>query len=90
MVSVGFQYTLVSLDVNEVCFDEEQGIFKMREKPRKSQSVNEWCRCEKSGLMDTNVKCLSCGKVDGLAYFQLSDMRVFEIVSTTVHQLYLI
>ena len=47
MVLVGFQYELVSLDVNEVCFDEEQDIPNTREKLRKRQSITEWCRCGK-------------------------------------------
>ena len=37
----GFQYEPVSLDVNEICFEEEQDIPNMREKSRKSQSVTE-------------------------------------------------
>ena len=46
--------------------------------------------------MDTNVKFLSCGEVEVLGYFQLSDVRyvdrnvVTESVSTTVLQLCLI
>ena len=40
MALVGFYYEPVSLDVNEVCF-EEQDIPNTREKPRKSQSVTE-------------------------------------------------
>ena len=46
--------------------------------------------------MHTNVEHLSCGEVEALGYFQLSDMRyddrnvVTERVSTTVRQLYLI
>ena len=44
MALVGFRYELVSLDVNEVCFEEEQDISNTREKSRKSQSVTEWCR----------------------------------------------
>ena len=48
MALVGFQYELVSLHVNEVCFEEEQDIPNTREKSRKSQSVAEWCRCVKS------------------------------------------
>ena len=39
MASVGFQYELVSLDVNKVCFDEEQKISNTREKLRKRRSV---------------------------------------------------
>ena len=26
--------------------------------------------------MDTNVECLSCGEVEALGYFQLSDMMI--------------
>ena len=46
--------------------------------------------------MHTNVEYLSCGKVEALGYFQLSDMRyddrnvVIKRVSTTDLQLYLI
>ena len=46
--------------------------------------------------MHTNVEYLSCGEVEALGCFQLSDMRyddrnmVTERVSTTVLQLYLI
>ena len=47
MALVGFQYEPVSLDVNEVCFEEEQDIPNTREKSRKSQSVTEWYRCGK-------------------------------------------
>ena len=39
MALVGFQYESVSLDVNEVCSEEEQDIPNTREKSRKSQSV---------------------------------------------------
>ena len=44
MTLVGFQYEPVSLDVSEVCFEEEQDISNTREKSRKIQSVTEWCR----------------------------------------------
>ena len=44
MALVGFQYESVSLDVNEVCFEEKQDISNTHENSRKSQSVNEWCR----------------------------------------------
>ena len=47
MALVGLQYEPVSLNIKEVCFEEEQDIPNIREKPRKSQSVTEWCRCEK-------------------------------------------
>ena len=96
MALVGFQYEPVSLDVNKICIDEEQDIPNTREKSRKSQSVTEWCRRGKCGVMDTYVKCLSCCKVETLGYFQLSDMRhhdrnaVTKRVNTTVLQLYLI
>ena len=43
MALVGLQYEPVSLDVNEVCF-EEQDIPNISEKSRKSQSITEWCR----------------------------------------------
>ena len=35
MVLVGFQYELVSLNANDVCFDEGQDIHNTREKSRK-------------------------------------------------------
>ena len=69
MALEGFQYepvAPVSLDVNKVCFDEEQDIPNTREKSRKSQSVTEWCRCGKYGVMDTNVECLSCDEIQAL------------------------
>ena len=47
MTLVGFQYEPVSLDVNYVCFEEEQYIPNTREKSRKSQSVTEWSVCGK-------------------------------------------
>ena len=47
MVIVGFQHEAVSLDLNEVCFEEERDIPNTCEKSRKSQSVTEWCRCRK-------------------------------------------
>ena len=46
MALVGFHYELVSLDINEVCF-EEQDTPKTREKSRKSKSITAWCRGEK-------------------------------------------
>ena len=47
MALVGFQYELLSLDVNEVCFEEEQDIPDTCKKSRKSKNVTEWCRCGK-------------------------------------------
>ena len=47
MALVEFQYEPVSLDVNKVCFEEEQDIYNTREKSRKSQSVTEWSRSRK-------------------------------------------
>ena len=41
MTLVGFQHEPVSLDVNIVCFGEEQDIPNTRGKSRKSQSVIE-------------------------------------------------
>ena len=37
MALAEFQYEPVSLDVNRVCFEEEQGIPNTREKSRKTQ-----------------------------------------------------
>ena len=47
MALVGFKYEPVSLDVNKVCFEEEQDIPNTYEKSRKSQSITEWYRCGK-------------------------------------------
>ena len=47
MALVGFQYEPVSLDVNEVCFEEERDIFDTSEKSRKSENFTEWCGCGK-------------------------------------------
>ena len=94
MTIVGFQYE-PSSDVNEACFEEEQYILNSR-RSRKIQNVTEWCRCGKWGVMHTNNEYLSCGKVEALEYFQLLHKRwddsnvVFERVSTTFLQLYLI
>ena len=71
MALVGFQYEPVNLDLNEICFEEVQNILNTREKSRKSQSVNEWCRCGKWGIMHTNVVL----KFMLWRYFQLLDMR---------------
>ena len=48
---------------------EEQDSPNTREKARQSQSVPEWCRCMKLGIMHTNFEYLSCGEVEA------SDMR---------------
>ena len=93
---VGLQYEPMSFDVQEICFDEEQNILDTREKSRKSQSVTEWCRCGKCGVMDKNIKCLSCVEIETLRYLQLSVTRydhrnaVTKRVSTAVLQLDLI
>ena len=47
MALAGFQYEPVSLDVHEVCFEEEQDLRNIGEKSRKSQSIVECCRCGK-------------------------------------------
>ena len=73
MALVGFQYEPVSLDVNEVCFEEEHYNPDTCEKSIKSQSVTEWCRCGKLDVMLTNVEYLKCGEVEALRCFQLSD-----------------
>ena len=64
MALVGFQYKPISLDVNEVCFKEEQNIPNTREKSRKSsrtkkKNVTALCRCGKRGIINTNVEYLS-------------------------------
>ena len=75
MALIGLQNEPVSLDVNEVYFEEKQDIPNMREKSRKIQSVTEWCRCGKWDVMRLNVEYFSCVEVEALGYFQLSDMR---------------
>ena len=96
MALVGFQHEPIRLNVNEVCFEEEQDIHNMHEKYRKSQSVTEWCRCGKWGVMYTNVEYLVCNEVEALWYFQILVMRyndrnvVTERVGTIVLKLYLI
>ena len=47
MALVGFQYEPVSLDVNKVCFEEEQDIPNTHGISKKSQSITEWWRCGK-------------------------------------------
>ena len=47
MAIVGLKYEPASLDVSEVCFEEEQDIPNMCEESRKSQSITEWHRCGK-------------------------------------------
>ena len=71
MALVWFYDEPVSLDVNKVYFEEEQGS----KKSRKGQSVIEWCRCGRRGIMHTYVKYLSCDEVEALGDFQLSDIR---------------
>ena len=69
-------YELVNLDVNKVCFEEEQDIPKRREKSKKIQNVTEWCICWKwDDVMHTNVEYLSCDEIEALGYVQLSDIR---------------
>ena len=53
----------MSLDVNEVCFDEERDIPNTREKSTKGPIITGWCKCRTCGAMDTDVKCLSDGEV---------------------------
>ena len=70
MALVGFHYEPVSLDIDQVCFDKEQGIPNSRERSRKMKSVTEWCRCGKCGVIGTNIECLSCAtKVKSLDTF---------------------
>ena len=96
MALVGFQYEPISLDVNELCFEEEHDIPDTREKLRKFQSATEWWRCGKWDVMRTNVEYLSCRKGEALGCFQLLNMKyddrnmVTERVVTSVLQLYLI
>ena len=64
----GFQYDPVSLDVNKVWFGEELHIPNMRENQEKVKSLLN------GAVTDTDFECLSCGKVEAVGYFQLSDM----------------
>ena len=61
VVILGFQYEPISLDVKEVCFQQERDIPSTHEKSRKNQSVTKWCRC----IMHTDVEYLSCGEALG-------------------------
>ena len=84
MALVGIQYEPVSVL-------KKNGISLIHVKNQEKVS-----RCGKWDAMHTNVEYLSCGEVEALGCFQLSDMRyddrnmVTERVSTTVLQLYLI
>ena len=69
MALARFQYEPVSLDVNKVCFEEEQDIRNMHQKSRKSQNVIECCECAKRGVMHRNNEYLSCGEVENLGCF---------------------
>ena len=59
----------MSLDVNEVRFEEGQNVPNTSQKPRKIQSVSEWWRCGKWSVMRTNNECLSNGEAEALGYF---------------------
>ena len=48
---------------------EEHDFANKHEKSRKNQTISEWCKCGKCGVMDTNVECLNCHKVEDLKYF---------------------
>ena len=72
MALVLFQHEPVSVNVNKLCFDEEQDIPNVLEKTRKSQSVTEWSRCEKCGVTGTYIECLRWGEVEAFGCFQLS------------------
>ena len=91
MALVVFHYEPVGLDVNEVCFEEKRDISKTHEKLRKNQNVIEWCKCGKWGVIHANGEYLSCGEVEALGYFPLSDIRYDDMVTgrvcTTVLQL---
>ena len=57
MALVGFQYEPVSLDVNDVCFEEEQNISNTRKISRKSPGFTEWCRCRKPYMPNLLTIC---------------------------------
>ena len=93
MALVQFQHQAVSLDVNEVRFEEEQDIPNT---PVKFKALLNGVDVGNENIMHPNVEYLRCGEVEALGYFQLSEMRyddrnvVIKRVSTTVLQLYLI
>ena len=93
MALVQFQYQAVSLDVNEVRFEEEQDIPNT---PVKFKALLNGVDVGNENIMHPNVEYLRCGEVEALGYFQLSDKRyndinmVTEGVSTTVLHLLLI
>ena len=59
----------MSLDGNEVSFEEEQDVSNTGKKSRKSKGVTKCCRCRIWGVMHTNVEYLTCGEVEGLDTF---------------------
>ena len=54
-----------------------------QEKSTKSQSVTEWYRCGKCGVMDKNVECFSCHTVADVEYFSLLGMRHGDVNAVT-------
>ena len=76
MFLVGFHYEPVSLDVNKVCFEEEQDTPNTRETSRKSQSVTEWCKCGKCGAMHTNVECFGALKLWDTFSYRIWDTMI--------------
>lgn len=70
-LALGFHYEPESLDVNEICFDQEQVIPNTRQKSRISRSVTIWFRRAKCGAMDTNIERLSCGEVQDFDTFNI-------------------
>ena len=77
---LGSQYETESLDVKEVCFDKEQSN---QEKSRKSTNITEWCRHGKCVVMEINVECLRCNRVEVLRHFQFSGTRCDDAKAVT-------
>ena len=46
--------------ISKVCFDEEPDIPIRPEESRKNQSVTEWCRHGKIGVMGKNTERFCC------------------------------
>ena len=65
-------------------------MLNTHEKSLKNSCITEWCRCEKLRVMDRNVKCLSCGKVEALrergflSFFLINKLSLFFILVTFI------
>ena len=49
------------------------------EKSTKNQNLTEWYRCGKYEVMNKNVECSCCDKVEAVEYFELLGMRYSDL-----------